>query len=116
MKIDKSLLSGSTVLLVLSLLREQDQYGYQMIAALADQSDHTFEMKEGTLYPVLHSLERQGCVVSYEKEAPTGRKRKYYHLTRKGQVLLAEKETEWKVFSQAVEQVLNTRLPAPTEG
>ena len=51
MKIDKSLLSGTTVLLVLSLLQQEDQYGYQMIAALSQRSGNVFQMKEGTLYP-----------------------------------------------------------------
>lgn len=59
-------------------------YGYQMIVELARRSDHTFEMKEGTLYPVLHGLERDGAVEAYQQEAPTGRMRKYYHLTRRG--------------------------------
>ena len=47
-------------LLILSLLAGEDMYGYQMIVELARRSDHTFEMKEGTLYPVLHALERTG--------------------------------------------------------
>ena len=49
-------------LLVLSLLAGEDMYGYQMIVELARRSDHTFEMKEGTLNPVLHGLERDGGV------------------------------------------------------
>ena len=48
-------------LLVLSLLAGEDMYGYQMIVELSRRSDHTFEMKEGTLYPVLHGLERDGA-------------------------------------------------------
>ena len=60
-------------LLVLSLLAGEDMYGYQMIVELARRSDHTFEMKEGTLYPVLHGLERDGAVEAYQQEAPTGR-------------------------------------------
>ena len=59
---DKSLLSGSNTMLLLQLLKDQDMYGYQMIMELARRSDHTFEMKEGTLYPVLHGLEREGLV------------------------------------------------------
>ena len=60
MKADKNLLSGSTTLLVLSLLQGQDLYGYQMITELERRSDHTFQMKEGTLYPVLKKLESEG--------------------------------------------------------
>ena len=51
MKADKNLLSGSTTLLVLSLLAAGDKYGYEMIAELDARSDHTFTLKEGTLYP-----------------------------------------------------------------
>ena len=111
MKIDKSLLSGTTVLLVLSLLQQEDQYGYQMIAALSARSDNVFQMKEGTLYPVLHTLEKQGHIKSYEKETPQGRKRKYYRLTAKGQRLLGEKAAEWKAFSQGVEKVVSACTP-----
>lgn len=106
MKADKSLLSGSTTMLVLSLLSSGDKYGYQMIAELEEKSDHTFSMKEGTLYPILHTLEKSGAVESYEKEAPTGRTRKYYHITRKGLGLLGEKKDEWVSFSQAVNAIL----------
>lgn len=65
-----------TDLLVLSLLSQGDMYGYQMIAELDRQSDHTFTMKEGTLYPILHALEQAGAVESYRTQAPTGRERK----------------------------------------
>lgn len=111
MKIDKSLLSGSTVLLVLSLLEEQDQYGYQMIATLARRSDRTFDLKEGTLYPILHTLEQRGHVSSYESEASGSRRRKYYRLTRKGERLLAEKRVEWEAFAGAMQKVLNPQKP-----
>lgn len=95
-----------TQLLVLSLLAGEDMYGYQMIVELARRSDHTFEMKEGTLYPVLHGLERDGMVEAYQQEAPTGRMRKYYHLTRKGGALLKTEEEAWKSYAGAVNAVL----------
>ena len=95
-----------TQLLVLSLLAGEDMYGYQMILELARRSDHTFEMKEGTLYPVLHGLERQGYVEAYQQEAPTGRVRKYYHLTRRGTAALKEEAQAWQTYSGAVNAVL----------
>ena len=73
MKIEKSLLSGSTPLLVLSLLKDADMYGYEMADTLARRSDDTFELKEGTLYPLLHTLEKNKLVISYTKEGPGGR-------------------------------------------
>ena len=97
-----------TKLLVLSLLAGEDMYGYQMIVELARRSDHTFDMKEGTLYPVLHGLEQAGLVEAYRQEAPTGRERKYYHLTRKGQGALREEKQAWERYSGAVNDVLRS--------
>lgn len=99
-----------TELLVLSLLSQEDMYGYQMIAELARQSDHTFEMKEGTLYPVLHSLEHDGAVSSYRAAATAGKERKYYHLTKKGLELLQAESEEWRCYSGAVNAVLQNAL------
>ena len=106
MKHEKGLLSGATPLLVLSLLKDGDKYGYEMIEALAERSDHTFDLKEGTLYPLLHTLEKEGFIRSYTKIAPSGRERKYYTLTRSGRAQLEQKEEEWRIFSAKVNAVL----------
>lgn len=112
MKERQNLLSGSATLLVLSLLSGGDKYGYEMIAELEARSDRTFSMKEGTLYPILHGLEEAGAVRSYEQEAPTGRTRKYYHITKQGLALLEEKKEEWVRFSRLVNAVI-AEIPAP---
>jgi PadR family transcriptional regulator PadR len=106
MKFDKSLLSGSTQLLVLSIIAESDAYGYEIILKLAEKSENAFEMKEGTLYPVLHSLEKDGYLTAYEQETAGGRKRKYYHVTDKGLKELAAQKEQWKAFAGSVEMVL----------
>ena len=106
MKIDKSLMSGSTTLLVLSLLSGEEMYGYQIITELARRSNHVFDLKEGTLYPILHGLEREGALTSCERRADTDRTRKYYHLTEKGKRLLEEKQREWSVYAEAVNRIL----------
>ena len=62
MTVDKSLLAGSTTMLVLKLLDGQDMYGYQMIEELARRSERAFALKTGTLYPLLHSLEEKELV------------------------------------------------------
>ena len=110
MKIDKSLLTGSTTLLVLSLLAEGEKYGYQMIQELAAKSDNTFQMKEGTLYPILHGLERDGCVEVLERVAD-GRTRRYYRLTGKGRGLLEDKVREWKHFTSTVNGLVTGCCP-----
>ena len=106
MKIEKSLLSGSTPMLILSLLRDRDMYGYEMVTELARRSDDTFQLKEGTLYPLLHAMEKNKWVSAYTSQTPGGRERKYYHLTSAGRAQLISKEEEWKVFSEKVNLVL----------
>ena len=112
MKIDKSLMTGSTTLLILSLLSGEEMYGYQMITELARRSDHTFELKEGTLYPILHALEAERLVTVREKEAETGRVRKYYRITKKGMKALEEKKEEWRLFTKKVNDMVCGTSPA----
>jgi len=106
MQVEKSLLSGSTPMLVLSLLKDGDKYGYEMVEALAKRSDDTFLLKEGTLYPLLHTMEKEKWVQSYTKYAENGRERKYYHLTDHGRQRLDYKEKEWRLFTEKVNAVL----------
>lgn len=103
---DKKMMATSTAMLLLKLLEEQDLYGYQMIRKLEERSNQVFSLKEGTLYPILHSLEEQEAVESYEKCADTGRMRKYYHLTEQGRHLLREKQKEWESYEKAVHDVM----------
>lgn len=106
MKVDKSLTSGSTTMLILKLLERQDMYGYQMIEELEKQSNQIFTLKAGTLYPILHGLEQNGMVTAYEGEEVGTRPRRYYQLTKKGKKLLLEKEKEWNLYTKTVNQVL----------
>lgn len=106
MKIDKELLKGSTTMLILNLLSTGNMYGYQMVRELAKKSENVFELKEGTLYPILHSLEEKGMINSYWEETTSARKRKYYSITKDGKKLLKEKQKEWKVYSDGVNKVL----------
>ena len=103
---DKSPLSGSTPMLVLSLLKDGDKYGYEMVSELARRSNNTFQLKEGTLYPLLHTLEKNKLVSSYTRQTEKGRERKYYHLTDAGRNHLSRKEKEWRLFSEQVNAVL----------
>ena len=107
MKFDTALISGSNAMLILSLLKDGDKYGYEMVQELRRRSKNAFEMKEGTLYPLLHALERAGDVQSYDNTAPTGRERRYYRLTEKGAGRLEEKVEEWRAFSDSVNTVLS---------
>lgn len=103
---DRDLLKGTTVILVLSLLQQRTMYGYEMIKELERQSDGTFAFKEGTLYPVLHTLEDRGWVEAYWAPGNGERKRKYYTITDSGRRQLADKTKEWKQFRVSVERVI----------
>lgn len=102
---DKALMAGSMGMLLLKLLSEGDKYGYEMIETLRQRSQNVFELKAGTLYPLLHGLEEKGLLDSYEKEV-TGKTRKYYSITKEGKKVLQSKEEEWKEYSEAVLRVL----------
>ncbi|MFL0248412.1 PadR family transcriptional regulator [Candidatus Clostridium stratigraminis] len=106
MKVNKELLKGSTVILILSLLDKKSMYGYEMIKAMDEKSNGVFSFKEGTLYPILHTLENENLVEAYWFESEEGRKRKYYKLTDKGRLSLKEKEKEWDLFRSTVDKVL----------
>ena len=112
MKFDKGYMAGGTPLLVLALLEGGDMYGYQMIEELARRSSDAFQMKEGTLYPILHALEKGKYLTSYRQESPSGRERKYYRLTRRGRELLGEKKEEWEAFCRGMGDVLSGRADA----
>lgn len=106
MKLKKDVSKGSVTLMVLSVLEKQDLYGYQMIRYLEGLSYGVFQFNEGTLYPVLHALEKDGMVTSYWDAVEDSRMRKYYHITDKGIKLLNDSKKEWEEYVGAVNAVL----------
>ena len=89
-------------------------YGYQIIKEIELRSEKVFSFKEGTLYPILHTFEKDGFVKSYWDESEQGRKRKYYKITKKGLKALNDSRKEWENYSSAVGKVING--PAITVG
>ncbi|MBU3840558.1 MAG: helix-turn-helix transcriptional regulator [Candidatus Ruminococcus intestinipullorum] len=105
MAVEKSLMTGSATMLILKLLSEKDMYGYEMIDTLRLRSQNVFELKAGTLYPILHGLEEKGWVTAYE-QTHHKKIRKYYSITKQGLRQLEEKKMEWEEYSKAVMNVL----------
>ena len=105
MAIDRRLVSGSMGMLILRLLSEKDMYGYEMIDTLKKRSENVFELKAGTLYPLLQGLKEKQFLNSYEQEV-LGKVRKYYQITPEGRKHLEQKKEEWKEYSKAVGNVL----------
>jgi DNA-binding PadR family transcriptional regulator len=112
MKIDKGLIGGSTILLLLSLLEESDRYGYEIIKELEIRSDKAFQFKEGTLYPILHKLENSGYVKSYMSKGDTGEGRRYYQITNSGRKQLVEEKEKWERFSVSVNKIIGGGIHA----
>jgi len=104
---DKNILSGNTTMLVLKLLETRDMYGYEIIEELSQKSQELFQLKTGTLYPLLHGLENDGMVTSYDQTTDDSKRvRKYYKLTKKGHGLLAQNEQAWQAYTNAVGRVI----------
>lgn len=105
MKINKEIIKGSTEIMVLKILKKEPLYGYKISKEIRKSSSDVFLLGEGTLYPVLHKLEKNKMLQSYWQEYE-GRRRKYYTITKRGKKLLDEKTAQWKVFSKALNLVM----------
>ncbi len=116
MAVDKGLVGGSTVLMLLSLLAEKDCYGYEIIKEISARSQNVFQFKEGTLYPVLHRMESHNLVKSYRAKTESGKERKYYRITATGKAQLAEEKKQWETFCGSVERVIRGSGYAGTLG
>ena len=101
----RELLKGSTETLILSLLAEESMYGYQLVREMDQRSSGYFRLKEGTLYPALHRLERDLLVEGRWEQSPGGQNRRYYHVTPKGLERLESMLREWDLFTNAVNLV-----------
>ena len=94
-------LKGHLDLLLLSVLANGPAHGYAIIESLRARSENVFDLPEGTVYPALHRLEDQGLLKSTWSE-DTGRRKRIYQLTPKGQQALNARQNEWLTFSKAV--------------
>ncbi len=106
---DSKLVQGTLEMLILDVLARGPSYGYQISQTVVAQSQGYFEMKEGSLYPALHRMERGKWLTAYWVDTDEGRRRKYYKLTPSGQKALKAKREEWNKFAAGVAGVLNTR-------
>jgi len=105
MKTQKELVGASTSLLILALLGREASYGYELVKRINAEAEGLFEWQEGTVYPVLHKLEKQGLIRAQWQETASGRRRKYYHLITRGREALAEQAEEWRGFSALVSRM-----------
>lgn len=105
---NRELVKGSTSILVLQLLSERDMYGYELVKEIDRRSENKIQMKEGTLYPGLHKLEKQEYVACYWKEQEKGPARKYYQITAHGKEILEERTSEWHRYVQVMNGLIGS--------
>ena len=95
MALSKDLIAASSTPIVLSILAEGESYGYAIIKKVNQLSEGSMNWTDGMLYPVLHRLEQKRLVRSHWRVSETGRRRKYYSLTRKGATALQRHKSQW---------------------
>jgi PadR family transcriptional regulator PadR len=103
---DRELKRGTLDMILLSLISEREMYGYELISTLEERGGSAFQVKEGTLYPVLYRLENAGFIEARWETAERGVPRKYYHLTPAGSQQLQELTKAWQEFSSAIDVLL----------
>ncbi len=108
--ISKEMIGASTVPIILSILMEGEDYGYEIIKKVKTYSGGQLEWSEPMLYPVLHRLERGGHITATWKVLENSRKRKYYAITPEGKALLEVKKSEWEQMMLMLSNMWNLSL------
>lgn len=103
--ITKDLVGASAKPIILAILAEGENYGYEIIKRIREASGGTMQWKDGMLYPVLRKLEEQGCIQSEWRIADSGRKRKYYKLKAAGKRLLENEKKQWMLVHATLERL-----------
>ena len=93
---------GVLELCVLSLLKTDDRYGYELVAEISK----SISISEGTIYPLLRRLKNEGYVETYLEESSEGPPRKYYKLTDKGEQMREEFLDDWNSFIDGVKTII----------
>ena len=116
MNISKDLVAASAAPLVLAILAEGDSYGYAIIKRVGELSGGRLQWTDGMLYPVLHRLERLGCVEARWATAESGRRRRYYRITKEGRGRLKTQRRQWQVVDATLRGIWMEFSRAPDAG
>ena len=107
---DSQLLKGVLSLALLRLLAERESYGYELVGRLHELGLR--QIQEGSVYPALSRLERDGSITARLVASTSGPARKYYRPSRSGYANLAESEQAWNTMVQALAPILSKPVPA----
>lgn len=105
MDISKDLVAASAAPLVLAILAEGDSYGYAIIKRVGELSGGHLQWTDGMLYPVLHRLERLGCVEARWARSDSGRRRRYYRITKAGRAHLETHRRQWQMVDATLREI-----------
>jgi transcriptional regulator len=100
------LFTGTLDILILRTLQAAPRHGYAIGRAIRDGSEGVLAVEEGALYPALHRLQRRGLLEAEWGKTETGRRAKFYRLTREGTEHLEREAARWSEFSVAVSAIL----------
>jgi len=109
--VEGEMLKGHLDMIVLAALSTGPAHGYAVIEEIKRRSAGAFDLPEGTIYPVLHRLERAGLLAGRWVTADSGRRRRVYAITRRGQRELGERRAVWERFSDAIGGLFGGRRP-----
>ena len=102
------MLKGHLDMIVLAALAAGPAHGYAVIEEIKRRSGQAFDLPEGTVYPVLHRLEEGGLLSSRWTTAESGRRRRVYALTKRGERELDDQRAVWRKFSLAIGGLLGS--------
>jgi transcriptional regulator len=103
--LERELKRGSTEVLILALLEEQDRHGYDIGRLIDQRSDGAITFHIASLYPTLYRLEGKGLIDGRWIERPGQRRRRYYRLTAEGRRVLSKQRSVWKHFVVALDRI-----------
>lgn len=102
MALEREWMRGAAPLAVLTLLARREMYGYELVEALERDSGGLLAMGQSTVYPLLYNLEGRGHIEAVWREAPSGRRRKYYKATPAGHTRLERQRSQWNTLVAAM--------------
>jgi DNA-binding PadR family transcriptional regulator len=108
--VSKELIAASTKPLVLAILAQRESYGYELIQQIKELSADRIQWSEGMLYPFLHWMEKEGLIQSEWRESETGRRRKYYRISRKGGKELKIEREHWLTVHETLAKLWKPQL------
>jgi len=103
--VDKALIAASSKPILLSILLQGEDYGYQIIQKVKELSGGDLEWSDKMLYPVLHRLQKEGLLVSRWKISDEGRLRRYYEITAQGRAELVKERGQWRSVTRALSKL-----------